>query len=83
MPKPFYYLTFRTRHVVRSHPIRDVAYGEQVTVFTDRSPADAYRLLKKAGLAVAYGREGDKPTRDTHPDEAWDTYGEKPSGARK
>lgn len=72
MPRPLYYLTFRRRTVIRSHPTRDIEYGPQATVFTVAAPSAAYRELKAAGLCVAYGREGDAPTRDSHPDEPWD-----------
>lgn len=69
MSRPLYYLTFR-RRTARATGFE---YGPQATVFTERAPADAYRELKAAGLAVAYGREGDKPTRDSHPGEPWDS----------
>lgn len=81
MPR-LYYLTFRRPY----EPAYDGTprYGEQATVFTEGAPNAAYRVLKNAGLCVAYGREGDKPTRDSHPNEPWDCdAGEnKPSGAK-
>jgi hypothetical protein len=75
MPKPLYYLTFRRRTFDTSTPGKPIhtGYGPQATVFTESAPREAYRELKAAGLAVAYGREGDAPTRDSHPDELWDT----------
>lgn len=83
MAKPYYYLTFR-RRAACPDPQGPPAYGRQETVFTDRAPLGPYKELKAVGLCVAYGREGDKPTRDSHPQEAWDQdAGEnKPSGAK-
>lgn len=76
-----YYLTFR--RILEPALDGSAQYGPQVTVFTEKAPKDAYIELKLARtcyhptgsprLAVAYGREGDKPTRDSHPGEPWDS----------
>lgn len=81
MSRPLYYLTFRRATSLVGEP---KAYGPLVTVFTDRAPKAAYDELKRAGFYVAYGREGDKPTRDSAGLVGWDTdAGEGyPSGAR-
>ena len=71
--KPLYYLAFRRRTVIRSVPTPAIEYGPQVTVFTEAAPRTAYAELKASKVfAVAYGREGAAPIKDTHPSEPWD-----------
>lgn len=80
MHKPLYYLTFRRRDAAADGRIE---YGGQVTIFTERAPAGAYKTLKDMGVCVAYGREGEAPVRDSYPHEAWDCAGSRPSGAKR
>lgn len=72
--KPLVWLTFRKRipHVATPRPRLD--YGTQITLFADTYAAvkPVYDVLRKDGYAVAYGREGDKAHRDSHPGENWD-----------
>lgn len=83
-----YYLTFRSRKTLplgtpSVHPM-GIEYGNQANVFTERAPLDAYKVLKAAGFCAAYGREGERPIRDTHPCEPWDCDAaeNKPSGVK-
>lgn len=70
MPRPLYYLTFR--RILEPALDGSPRYDEQVTVFTEAAPNRAWYVLKKGGFRVAYGREGDKPVKDSHPNEQWD-----------
>lgn len=56
-----YYLAFRQS-----------LQADQVTLFVERAPTKAFAALKAAGFFVAYGREGDKPVKDSHPGVHWD-----------
>ena len=65
--KPLYWLTMRRKSSLTG------AYGPQVTLFSEAAPSKVFAELRKVGgLCVAYGREGERATRDTHPDEPWD-----------
>lgn len=59
--KRWYYFTFRQS-----------LQSDQATLYVERAPTRAYAALKAAGFFVAYGREGDKPTKDSHPGVHWD-----------
>lgn len=59
--KRWYYFTFRQS-----------LKSDQTTLYVESAPIRAYAALKVAGFFVAYGREGVKPTKDSHPNVHWD-----------
>lgn len=45
-----------------------------VCTYTVSAPQQAFKALKDAGFFVAYGREGMKSTKNTHPNFDWEAH---------